>query len=133
MATQQMAVQEQSFDPAGGDWPELIVSRAHVRREDNHFVAILERFSIIGMGDTPGAAWQNMDELATAYLELCEMEGMPFAEVIRPLPVWQQLRLRIGTNLEWPLVLLARALRQRRESPRTKFVRAHPDPQHAIC
>lgn len=139
MATEMSPQAEQQVDPmAGVDWPDLIVSPAHIRREEDHWVAILDRFSIVGQGETPGAAWQDMDELAVSYLDMCEAEGVPFKQVERPLPLPQRLRLQVGTVLR---VLVARLLmwflRDGKQGPqRREFVRAHPgehDAQHALA
>lgn len=78
----------------GSDWPELISSAVYVRYEDRQYIAVLERFSIIGIGPSPAAAWKQMDEHAISYLELCESQGMSYAHALRPLPLRERLRHR---------------------------------------
>jgi hypothetical protein len=111
----------------------LIRSDVFVRYEDGQYVAVLERFSIIGMGDTVAKAWKQMDEHACSYLELCEEQGLPYSHVLRPLP-WRE-RLRHRTHLAVVAPFAARAKKARSGEQRTAFIHAHLDNgfAHAAC
>lgn len=74
-------------------WPELVYSPAFLVYEDNQWYATLTRFNITGAGVSPAQAWREMDELAEDYFALCAAEGLPFNEVVRPMPRHRRLGL----------------------------------------
>lgn len=114
------------------DWPELITSPAFVGPENGHWVAVLTRFSVVGMGETEAAAWQQMNELAVDYLEQCEAEGMAFRDVVRKLPIGERAKL-------WGMAALGAVLRpllRERSSSRAQereFVYVHPHGAPIAC
>lgn len=121
---------EQTAHPARpDDWPELISSVAFVHYEDGHYVAILDRFSVMGIGENPAEAWKQMDEHAKSYFALCEDEGLPFAQVVRPLATRDRIRLRAVAILD---VLKHKIGGDGRpHEQRQRFVHPHPDDEHA--
>jgi len=131
-----------SRTPVPDDWPDLFSSPAFVVPEAGRWTAVATKFSLVGVGDTPGEAWQQMDELGRDYFEACRDEGLSWSEVLRPMPIaaraklwtWRVLLAVVFVPLA-PLLLLP-ALRERARRHRRferDFVAAQLNGQHAHC
>ena len=84
-------------DPKGpSDWPEAIRISIWLVREQDNWQALAANFDIVGQGQTEGLALQNLQELVIDYLTSCAEDGMSFAEVQRPIPLGEKLRLEAG-------------------------------------
>lgn len=78
------------------DWPEVIRVPIWLVREQGNWQALAANFDIVGQGQTEGLALQNLQELVVDYLSACAEDGMSFAEVQRPIPLAERLRLELG-------------------------------------
>ena len=78
------------------DWPEVIRVPIWLVHEVDSWQALAANFDIVGQGQTEGLALQNHQELLIYYLSACAEDGMSFAEVQRPIPSRERLRLEFN-------------------------------------
>lgn len=77
------------------DWPEVIRVSIWLVREQDNWQALAANFDIVGQGQTEGLALQNLQDMVVDYLAACWEDGMSFAEVQRPIPFRERLRLEL--------------------------------------
>lgn len=64
--------------------------------EEDHWVALMEEYDIVGMGPSPEAAVVEMDELFADYVQIVLAEGLSLEEAKRPIPLRQRAALHAG-------------------------------------
>jgi hypothetical protein len=94
------AMNPPTADPKqANDWPEVIRLPIWLVREENNWQALAANFDVVGQGQTEALALQNLQELVIDYLDSCAEDGMTWAEVQRPIPREERLRLEFGRLL----------------------------------
>lgn len=74
-------------------WPEVIVTRVWIGREDGYWFALSEDFDVVGQGSSPALAIREMAEMVSDYLTGCAREGIPFEQVRRRVPLKERVKL----------------------------------------
>ena len=67
--------------------------------ENDQWSALASEFDVIGMGQTQEAAIENLSETLNAYLDSFQAEGATLDDARRPIPMREELRLRLLQSL----------------------------------
>lgn len=99
-------------------WPEIIVTRVWIGREDGYWFALSEDFDVVGQGSSPVLAVREMAEMVSGYLAACASDGIPFETVKRRVPTRQRVKLHARATLS----LLRRPFSQERDVSESNYL-----------
>jgi hypothetical protein len=97
VSEEQEVEQRQRARPA--DWPSEINVHLWIVRDEGHFEALCQEFTVVGRGSSPEAANAEMFEMLDDYLRCCAQEARPWGQVLRPAPLSLRARLHLGRVL----------------------------------
>jgi hypothetical protein len=91
MSVDELQRQREPFAPPPG-WPDPIQTKVWIGYENGYWYALSQDFDVIGQGESASQALLEMGELLRDYLDTCAREGLTYADVRRPVPLWVRAR-----------------------------------------
>jgi hypothetical protein len=88
----------------------VVPVRVVFRPEDDHWAVVAPEYSIVGIGDTPEAAYDRIQSAVQEYFDLCAREGKSLDEIRRPA----RGRWRLEIEAWWLIARIANALHRSR-------------------